>query len=370
MGATGSGGVTSSGGRGSSGGASSTGGVPGSGGGTDPATPTSGGGAISTGGGGGGGGGGGAPGIDAGQPVLDASLSADALAVRADAGSGLDSSVTKRPGCPPGPFPAPVAQTPKTVCANFAFNYTFNEGPTWVAGRNAFFFSNFVSHSPTGGDMIKYTPGGECEVFIKDVGCNGLAVTPDGNNLVGACQQARAIVRFDLTTKQQITVADNYMGMMFDSPNDSVVHSTGTIYFSNTTTELGNRPPGVGLAAFRIDPAGVVSLIAKVPANGIGLTPDENKLYVLGGGTWDLDQLGVPSKPSSLFTAGDGMAVDCSGNLYVFGNIYTPQGQRLGSYASPSGTNLAFGGADGKTLLVVGTGAQVREVQMNLPGLP
>jgi sugar lactone lactonase YvrE len=40
----------------------------------------------------------------------------------------------------------------------------------------------------------------------------------------------------------------------------------------------------------------------------------------------------------------------------------------VGSY--PSGTNLAFGGPDGKTLLVVGLGTQVREIQMNLPGLP
>ncbi len=34
------------------------------------------------------------------------------------------------------------------------------------------------------------------------------------------------------------------------------------------------------------------------------------------------------------------------------------------------GTNLAFGGADGKTVLVVGMGRQVRELQMNVPGLP
>ena len=29
--------------------------------------------------------------------------------------------------------------------------------------------------------LVKYTPGGACEIFIKDVGCNGLAVTADGN---------------------------------------------------------------------------------------------------------------------------------------------------------------------------------------------
>jgi gluconolactonase len=249
----------------------------------------------------------------------------------------------------------------------FAFNYTFNEGPTWVAAQNAFFFSNFVSHQPTGGDMIKYTPGVGCEVFIHDAGCNGLSVTPDGN-LIAACQQSRAIVRFDLATKQSTIVADHYMGMPFDSPNDVVVHSNGTAYFSNTTTELGSRPAGVGVAAFRIDPMGAVSLILRSQANGIGLSPDEKRLYILEGGAWDLDPMGVPSNQGTLAASGDGMAVDCAGNVYASGSIFNPQNQRVGSY--PSGTNMAFGGADGKTLLVVGLGTQVREIQMNLPGLP
>jgi hypothetical protein len=187
-------------------------------------------------------------------------------------GAAADASSVKKPVCPPGPYPAPVTQPARAVCANFAFNYTFNEGPTWVASQNAFFFSNDVSHQPTGGDIIKYSPGGACEFFLKDVGCDGLAVTPDGN-IVGACQQSRAIVRFDVETKQSTIVADHYMGMTFNSPNDLVVHSNGTIYFSDPALELGNRPRGVGLAAFRVDPAGVVSVIVNSNSNGIALSP-------------------------------------------------------------------------------------------------
>jgi gluconolactonase len=257
----------------------------------------------------------------------------------------------------------------KNVCTNFAFNFNANEGPTWVASQNAFFFSNFVFHQPVGGDMIKYTPGGQCEVFIKDIGCNGLAATPDGN-LVAACQQSRSIVRVNLATKEQTTVADNYMGQMLDSPNDIVVHSNGTIYFSNPIFDLGDRPQGVGSAAFRIDPAGGLNLIAKTVSNGIALSPDEKKLYILMAGVWDLDANGIPSNMATLFTSGDGMAVDCAGNLYTGGTTFSAQGQRLGQYASPGGTNLAFGGPDGKTLLIVGAGTTVREVQMNVPGLP
>lgn len=303
---------------------------------------------------------------------------------RADAGGRPDGSFV-RSSCPAGPFPTPVVQSTKSVCTDFTFTYTANEGPTWIASQNAFFFSNYVVRSPTGGDIIKYTPGGSCEVFIKDVGCNGLAVTPDGN-LLAACHQSRSVIRFDLTTKQPTTIADGYMGMMLDSPNDLVVHSNGTVYFTNPVYELGNRPPGFGLAVFRIDPAGVINLIAQGPCNGIALSPDETKLYVLlagggqagGGGpggfnspaaVWDLDPAGIPSNRSTLGISGDGMAVDCAGNLYTSGTISSADGQAIGSYVS-DGTNLAFGGADGKTLLVVGRNVQVRELQMNIPGLP
>jgi sugar lactone lactonase YvrE len=103
-------------------------------------------------------------------------------------------------------------------------------------------------------------------------------------------------------------------------------------------------------------------------ANGIALSPDEKRLYALQGGIWDLDPAGVPANQRSLSVGGDGMAVDCAGNVYASGQIISAQGQRLGSY--PGGTNLTFGGRDGRTLLVVGGGTRVRAVAMNVPGLP
>lgn len=109
-------------------------------------------------------------------------------------------------------------------------------------------------------------------------------------------------------------------------------------------------------------------MIAKTPCNGIALSPDEKLLYVLFAGVWDLDAQGVPSNTRPLFAMGDGMAVDCPGNLYSSGTIFSPAGARLGNYVT-GGTNLAFGGEDGKTLLVVGRGTAVRELQMTVPGL-
>jgi gluconolactonase len=258
----------------------------------------------------------------------------------------------------------------QNVCATLQFNHSYNEGPTWVASQNAFYFTNFVQRAPTRGDIIKYTLGGECEIFVGDVGCNGLAVTPDGTGIVAACHQSRDVVRFDVITKAKTVLANMYMGQMLDTPNDLVVHSNGTIYFTNPSYELGGRPPGVGPGIFRIDPTGMISAVQMGnPPNGIGLSPDQRRLYVIGGGIWMLDDSGVPSGRTNLFTGGDGMGVDCAGNVYSSGgNIFSPQGDRIGSF--PGGTNLAFGGPDGKTMLIAGGGNRVRLLQMNLPGLP
>jgi sugar lactone lactonase YvrE len=61
--------------------------------------------------------------------------------------------------------------------------------------------------------------------------------------------------------------------------------------------------------------------------------------------------------------------MDCAGNVYASGgSIRNPQGEQIGSFSG--GTNLAFGGPDGKTLFVVGGGESLKTIQMNVPGLP
>ena len=305
----------------------------------------------------GGSGSGGAPAdLDAaGTPGADGGSMADGGGADAPPNGGKPH---KQFSCPQGPFPAQKVLGTMGACAGFKFNYGYNEGPTWIASQNAFFFSNFVHANPggmAGGDIIKVpASGGPCEVWLHDVGTNGLAVGATGN-IIGACHKTRSITEFNIVTKEARIVADMYMGMKFDSPNDVVVHSTGNIYFSNPSYELGGRPAGgIGGAFIRIDPMGMVSIITKTGGmpNGIGLSPDEKLLYTVGGGTWNIDENGVPTgmAAGAKQGGGDGFAIDCAGNI------------------SNMGTNSAYGGADGKLLIVVGGGVNI--LQMAVPGLP
>ena len=264
----------------------------------------------------------------------------------------------KQFSCPPGPFPAQVMGTSTPICngGGFAYNYTFNEGPTWIASQGAFFFSNFIqgngSANKTAGDIIKYTMGGACEIWLHDVGCNGLGVSATGQ-LLAACHGPRAVMEYDVVSKQGRVVATMAGGKMLDSPNDLIAHRNGTIYFSNAIFELGGRPQGLGSALVKIDPLGNTSVVQMGGLNGVALSPDEKKLYVVQMGVWDLDDNGnILQKTTAAAPTGDGIAVDCAGTI------------------SNNGTNSAFGGPDGKTLLVVGPATAARTIQMTVPGIP
>jgi gluconolactonase len=290
------------------------------------------------------------------------------------AGSGTDggpvtdggSSSFKRFACPAGPFGAQMRGMAKTICTGggFTYRYDYIEGPTWISTQNAFFFSNFV-HADSGpnkmaGDIIKATLNADgsvtCEQWLMDVGCNGLAVSATGK-LLGACHGPRAVMEYDPATKQGRTVVDMYQGKMLESPNDLIADSRGNIYFSNPDYEVGGRPKGGTVGAYWIDPTGkLTQLSAGGEPNGVALSPDEGKLYIVQAGVWTLDSMGVPTKTNEGAPGGDGLAVDCAGRIT----------------ADP--TNSAYGGPDGKTMIIVsgsGIGAiSARLVPMSVPGFP
>ena len=111
-------------------------------------------------------------------------------------------------------------------------------------------------------------------------------------------------------------------------------------------------PVGLGSALVRIDPFGVTSVIQMGGLNGVALSPDETKLHVVQMGTWTLDAAGLPGQKGGPTPGGDGIAVDCAGNI------------------TNNATNSAYGGPDGKTLIMVGGGTNAKTAVMTVPGLP
>ena len=234
--------------------------------------------------------------------------------------------------------------------------------------------------------MWKLTPPSTVATYLQDSGTNGMAI--DGAGVVYACShKVQGIVKLDYAAGTFTTVVDNIGGKKFNSPNDLTIRSDGTIYFTDPDFQLGSRTSATGKKGiYRVSPAGQVSLVDDTfsEPNGISLSPDETVLYVADNQTnvvrtFTVAADGSTSNRKDFVTnvqAPDGFAVDCAGNLYVTSGtpgviqVYSPSGTKLGSVTVASSlSNLAFGGADGKTLYIT-AGKALYSLDMNLPGYP
>ncbi len=259
-----------------------------------------------------------------------------------------------------------------------ANEHGFTEGPLWLPDKSRFVFSDIPA------DTIFNEDG---TVFRQPSGkSNGLTLDRQGRLVI--CEHwNRRVVRMESDGSVEI-LAQRYAGKQLNSPNDVIVRSDGTIYFSD---------PPFGLMYFgpkreaELDVNGVYmigldgSLIRAIDdmemPNGLALSPDERTLYVSD----DIDQGyiraytvatdGSLSQPRR-FADGlmpDGMKVDVQGNVWCTSRyeveVFRPDGSHLGKITFPQKTaNLAFGGPDSRTLLVTARKG-VYKVRTRIPGI-
>jgi gluconolactonase len=156
------------------------------------------------------------------------------------------------------------------------------------------------------------------------------------------------------------TLAREFNGKTFWRMGELVCDSKGGVYFSDDN------------GTYFVNAKGTVSLVAdkSVRTNGMMLSRDEKMLYVTNGKTlvaWDIRAEGTTTNQRDFATlqgggAGDGMAIDGDGRLYVTSGdpgiqVFSPEGQYLGLIPLPrSASSVAFGGPDKKVLYAKGAG--------------
>jgi len=237
---------------------------------------------------------------------------------------------------------------------------------------------------------------------------NGLLATPDGQLIV--CDMfGHRLLKMDTTGNILKVLAERFEGKPLDGPNDLCMDTKGGIYFSDpqfTGDAVKSQPgrtvyylPGRGKLTRLLPPNDFAM------PNGLALSPDGKTLYI--DNTYDDEKFwnvnsdkdnwvwAYDVQPDGTIKNGrkfaelhlmeqvldrhgkssgaDGLRVDERGNVYVATwdglQIFNPRGQFTGIINFPTyPVNLAFGGADGKTIYVTSYN-KIYSIQSNVKGL-
>ena len=261
------------------------------------------------------------------------------------------------------------------------------EGPVWWKEGGYLLFSDIGNNR-----RMKFTPGQGITVFKQGTEhANGL--TRDLQGRLVACEgDTRRVVRIDADGAVTV-IANSFQGKRIGRPNDVIVKSDGSIYFTDPAGGATGDPwevPGPGVYRVSAD-LGSTSLISDsfLTPNGLAFSPDETVLYINDTRrrhvrAFDLLPNGQLAKQTDRVFVDlngpesgvpDGMKVDTAGNVYCGGAgglyIMDGKGKKLGRivHGGPATTNVAFGGNDWKTLYFTSR-TFVGTVNVKIAGIP
>jgi len=269
-----------------------------------------------------------------------------------------------------------------TIMQEIASGFQFTEGPVWHP-EGYLLFSDIPA-----GIIYRVDPGKLGVPWRTPSGhSNGLTLDRQGRLVV--CEHGnRRVTRIE-ADGAVVPLATHFQGARLNSPNDVVVRSDGSVYF--TDPPYGVKPEEKELpfnGVFRIAPDGACHLLVDDfdRCNGLAFSPDEQTLYVddtTRGHIRAFDVLPDGSLHNGRVFAElkaedegvpDGMKVDVEGNIYCTGPgglwMFQPDGTLIGVVRAPEvPANLAFGGADRKTIYVTARNS-VYALRAKNPGVP
>ncbi len=284
------------------------------------------------------------------------------------------------------------------------------EGPVWVKSRVADSSSYLLVNDTKAQTTYKWSPQKGLSKYIEhtgytgqlpyseEPGSNGMTIDQQGRLIV--CDHGdRRIAALPIGGKGgKRTLTDTYQGKRYNSPNDVVAHSNGSLYFTDPPygLPLKDKDPTRETAVngvYRLDPDGTVALLISdiTYPNGLAFSPDKaNLLYVVQSDSLNQKIMAYPMKADGTVEKGrlffdatslpkfrpkevlDGIKVDSGGNCWVAGPggvlIISPAGKLLGRIDTGEViSNLAWG-EDGTTLYLASSMFLCR-IKTNVKGI-
>lgn len=267
------------------------------------------------------------------------------------------------------------------------------EGPVWLGDQRCVIWSDAPNNR-----MLRWSEvTGHVDEFRKPSNyANGNARDRQGR-LITCEHLTRRVVRTEYDGTITV-IADRFEGKRLNSPNDVVVKSDGSIWFSDPPSGIAGYyegAPGVSelpTSLYRVDPAtGRVTLMSDKMnrPNGLAFSPDEKILYVIESGATPRrihafeikgDRLGAGRVliECKLGETPDGMRVDVDGNLWVgWGmgepgldgvHVFNPAGLATGRIDLPERcANLCFGGV-ARNRLFMASSSSLYSLYVNTQG--
>jgi gluconolactonase len=260
----------------------------------------------------------------------------------------------------------------------------WGEGPVWLPGIRALRWSDI----PNDRILQYHADTGRTIVYREDVEfTNGR--TLDLNGAVVQCSHGRRAVEREVDG-EPVVLVDRWEGNRLNSPNDVVVASDGSIWFTDPPYGIISDREGRiadpeygGCYVFRFDERlNVLSpmITDMVHPNGLAFSPDERILYVSDTGwltnksdprhirAYDLmDGTCVNGRVLTEITMGwpDGFRVDEAGRVWSSSGdgvrVFAPGGELVLHVPVPERVaNLCFGGCDGHDLYIAATSGLYR----------
>ncbi len=250
--------------------------------------------------------------------------------------------------------------------------FEFTEGPIWNHVEKHLIFSDIP-----GNIMRRWRPDGSIEPWRQPSNmANGN--TYDGEGRVVTCEHATSRVTRTESDGSLTALATHYGDKELNSPNDIIVKSDGSIYFTDPgfgRMEYFGRPREQQLSfqgAYRLDPESreLTLLVDDFDQpNGLCFSLDESQLFINDTmrahiRVFDVNGEGLleNGRVWAEVTGGrdgapDGMKIDSQGNLYVTGpggiHVFDPAAACLGVIKMPQGcANFCWGDDDLKSLFV------------------
>lgn len=255
----------------------------------------------------------------------------------------------------------------------------WGEGPVWFADTHTLIWADIPANR-----LLRWSPGQAAAVFREGTPHTNGNTRDRQGRLVSCEGTTRRVVRTEPDGSLTV-LADRYQGKRFNSPNDVVVKSDDTVWFSDPDYGLLSEYVGDGgkseigaCCVFRLDlctgelRAAVSDMMRP---NGLAFSPDEAVLYVADSGrshtpdgphhikAFDVRPDGSLANARVLAEiepgSPDGFRVDADGNVWTSAgdgvHCIAPDGKIIGKLRLPEqATNLTFGGADRSALFVTG----------------